>query len=76
MGIRDRDCMKRPSDDDGSWRGERSKSTPAQNLSESKAEELARKFFQKHPRFFVFCISLGILIIIVLVVAHNSNAKR
>jgi hypothetical protein len=67
MGIRNRDYMKRPSDDDGQ----------SGSPSDSKAEELARRFFQKYPRFFLyFGIGLGILIVIALVVAKFSGTSH
>jgi len=67
MGIRDRDYMKRPSDDDGS-RG----SSP-----ESNAEDFLSKFFQKHPRFFLYvAIGFGALIILSLVIIHFSGVNH
>jgi hypothetical protein len=64
MSIRDRDYMKRPSDDDG----------PGGPSSDSKAEDIARRFFQKYPRFFLyFGLGLGILIVIALLIARFSG---
>jgi Mn2+/Fe2+ NRAMP family transporter len=64
MGIRDRDYMKRPSDDD----------EPGRSSPESRAEDIARRFFQKYPRFFLyFGIALAILIAIALVIAGFSG---
>lgn len=67
MGIRDRDYMKRPSDDDG----ERSSS------SDSRAEEFVSRFLRRHPRFLVY-VSIGIcaLIVIALVVAKFSSPRQ
>ena len=57
--------MKRPSDDD-----ELGGSSP-----ESKAEDIARRFFQKYPRFFLYLgIGLAILIAIALVIARFSGS--
>jgi hypothetical protein len=54
MGIRDRDYMKRPSDDDDG--------------SSSKAEEMAQKLLNKFPRFLMYCgIGFVVLIVIALV---------
>jgi hypothetical protein len=65
MGIRGRDYMKRPSDDDGQ----------GGSPSDSKAEEFARRFLQKYPRFFLYvCIGLGILILIAVVLTKFSGA--
>jgi hypothetical protein len=62
MGMRDRDYMKRPSDDDGA------------SGSDSKAEEFAQRFLRKYPRFFLYCgIGLGVLIVIALVVAKFNS---
>jgi Mn2+/Fe2+ NRAMP family transporter len=56
--------MKRPSDDDGA----------VGSSPESKAEDIARRFFQKYPRFFLyFGIGLAILIAIALVIARFSG---
>jgi hypothetical protein len=66
MGIRDRDYMKRPSDeDDGEGR----------SSSESKAEEFISRFLQRHPRFFLYVgIGLGVLLVIGVIVAKFSGA--
>ena len=65
MGIHDRDYMKPPADDDG----------PGDSSSEAKAEDIARRFFQKYPRFFLyFGLGLGLLIIIALVIAGFSGS--
>jgi hypothetical protein len=67
MGIRDRDYMKRPSDDDGQ----------SDSSSESKAEEFVSRFFRKHPRFVLYVgIGLGILIVIALIVAKFSGTSH
>jgi hypothetical protein len=64
MGIRSRDYMKRPSDDDG----ERP-STP-----EGKLEDFLSGFLQRHPRFFVYLgIALVVLIIVGLLLAKFSG---
>ncbi len=69
MSIYDRDYMKRPADDDGT--GDPSSS------SDSKAEELAQRFFRKHPRFLLCCgVVIGILMVIALAVAKFSNAAH
>jgi hypothetical protein len=65
MGIRDRDYMKRPSDDDG--KGD----------SSSKAEELAQKFLSKFPQFLMYCgIGLVVLIVIALVILKFSGKSH
>jgi hypothetical protein len=63
MGIRDRDYMKRRSDDyDGG------------SSSGSKAEEIAERFLSKFPRLFLYCgIGLVILILIAFVVLKFSG---
>ena len=67
MGIRDRDYMRRPSDDDGEQR----------SSSDSKVEEFLSTFFQKHPRFFLYAgIALGALVVIGLLVAKLSGANH
>ena len=64
MGIRDRDYMKRPSDD-----GQNGSS------SDSKAEELARKFLKKYPRFLLYLgIIIGVLIVTAFLVFKFSGA--
>jgi hypothetical protein len=64
MGIRDRDYMKRPSDDD----------EPGASSPDSQAEDIAQRFFQKYPRFFLyFGLGLGILIVIALLIARFSG---
>lgn len=67
MGIRDRDYMKRPSDDDDQ----------DGSSSESKAEEFAQKLLKKNSRLILFVgIGLGILIVIALLVAKYSGASQ
>ena len=67
MGIRDRDYMKRPSDDGGQH------GSPP----DSKAEELARRFFTKYPHFLLyFGIAIGIMIVIALIIAKYSGAAH
>jgi hypothetical protein len=67
MGIRDRDYMKRPSDDDGD----------KDSSSDSKAEDFASRFLQKHPRFFLYVgIVVGALLIIAVIVDKFSGAKN
>ena len=64
MGIRSRDYMKRPSDDDGN--------RPPSN--DGKVEVFLSRFLQRHPRFFVYLtIALAILVIIALVLAKFSG---
>lgn len=63
MGIRSRDYMKRPSDDDG----ERP-STP-----DAKFEAFLSGFLRRHPRFFLYLgIALAALILVALLVAKFS----
>lgn len=65
MGVRDRDYMKRPSDDDG-------KKDPS-----SKAEELAQKFLDNFPKFLMYGgIGLVVLIVIVLIIVKFTSAKH
>ncbi len=65
MGIRDRDYMKRPSNDDG--KGDAS----------SRAEELAQKFLSKFPRFLMYAgVGLVVLIVIVLIILKSSSASH
>jgi len=67
MGIRDRDYMKRPSDGNG----------PRGPSLDSKAEEIASRFLQKHPRFFLYVgIGLAALIVIAFIVDRLSNTSR
>jgi hypothetical protein len=67
MGIRDRDYMKRPSDDDGR----------RESSSESKAEEFFSRFLQRHPRFFLYAsIGLAALVLLALLLARFSGASR
>ena len=67
MGIQDRDYMKRSSDDD----------RDSGSSSDSRAEEMARRFFKRYPRFFLYC-TLGIVILVVatVVVARFSGNGR
>jgi hypothetical protein len=66
MGIRDRDYMKRPSDDGGEG------SSP-----DSKAEEMAQRFLRKFPRFFMYCgIGFVVLILIFLAVLKFSGKSH
>jgi hypothetical protein len=58
MALRDRDYMKRPSDDDGS------RDVPA----ESKVEELAGRFLRKKPRLLLY---LGVGFGVLLLIAHK-----
>ena len=65
MGIRDRDYMKRPSDDGG--KGD----------SSSQAEELAQKFLNKFPRFLMYAgVGLIVLIVIVLIILKFTGASH
>ena len=65
MGIRDRDYMKRPSDDDD----ERSSSP------ESKAEEFAQRILARSRKLILIGgIALGILIVIALIMSRFSGA--
>jgi hypothetical protein len=65
MGIRDRDYMKRRSDED------------QRSLSGSKIEELLTGFFRRHPRFFLYAgIGLGALILITLLIPKISGGAR
>ena len=67
MGTRDRDYMKRPTDDDGK----------NGSSSGSKAPELVRRFFKKYPRFpLPLCIVIGILIVIALIISSFSTASH
>ena len=66
MGIRDRDYMKRPSDDD-----EQNGSS-----SDSRAEEFAQRILKKYSRLFLYVgIAIGVLLVIALVVARLSNTQ-
>jgi hypothetical protein len=66
MGIRDRDYMKRRSDDDDDG-----------SLPDSKAEEIAQKLLSKFPRLLLYCgIGFVILILIALVVFKISGIRR
>jgi len=63
MGIRDRDYMKRRSDGDGKG-----------SSSDSKAEELAQKLFNKFPKLLMWCsIGIVILIVVALIVLKFSG---
>jgi len=63
MGIRSRDYMRRPSDDDGE------RPSPPDN----KLEAFLSGFLQRHPRFFVYLgIALVALVVIALLVAKFS----
>ena len=64
MGIRDRDYMKRPSDDDGY----------SDLSSDSKAEEIAQKILKKYSKLILYCgIGLGILVVVALIIAEFSG---
>jgi len=65
MGIRDRDYMKRRSDDD-----------PDGSSPESKAEEIAQKLLNKFPQLLLYCgIGLVILILITLAILKIAENK-
>jgi uncharacterized membrane protein SpoIIM required for sporulation len=65
MGIRDRDYMKRRSDDDSDG-----------SSQESKAEELAQRFLNNLPRLLLYCgIGFAILILIALVVLKIARTR-
>jgi hypothetical protein len=65
MGIRDRDYMKRASEDDGQG-----------GSSDSRAEELAQQFLKKFPRFFIWLgIGVAILIVVGLIALKFSGAN-
>ena len=67
MGIQDRDYMRRPPDDDD----ERSSS------ADSRAEAFFSRFFEKHPRFFLYLlVGLGVLLLMALLVAKLSGSSR
>jgi hypothetical protein len=67
MGIRDRDYMKRPSDDDGE----------GGSSSESRAEESAQRVLARSRKLILIgAITLGILIVIALVLARLSGSAR
>jgi hypothetical protein len=55
MGIRNRDYMKQPSDDDGQ------NATPPN----SKAEEFARRLLQNRHRLFL-CMGVGLVIVAII----------
>ena len=66
MGIRDRDYMKRRSDDD--YDG---------SSTESKAEEIAQRLLNKSPRLFLYCgIGFVILIVIALIILKVSGTSH
>jgi hypothetical protein len=67
MGIRDREYMKKPSDDDG----RQSSST------DSKLEEFLSGFLARHPRFFLYVsIGLVVLVIAALIIAKVSGGSQ
>jgi hypothetical protein len=64
MGVRDRDYMKRPSDDDD----ERSSSP------ESRAEEFAQRVLARSRKALLICgIVLGIVIVVALILSRYSG---
>ena len=64
MGVRDRDYMKRPSDDD-----DEQNSSP-----ESKAEEFAQRVLARSRKALLICgIVLGIVIVVALIVSRFSG---
>jgi hypothetical protein len=67
MGIRDRDYMKRPSDDDA----ERALSPDA------KLEAFLSGFLGRHPRFFLVAgLVLAALVVLAIVVAKFAGRNR
>ena len=61
MGIRDRDYMKRPSDDDGRRGGS----------SESDLEEWVGRIFRNKRRLILYAgIGLGVLIVVAFLMAR------
>jgi hypothetical protein len=67
MGIRDRDYMRRPPDDDGQ----------SGSLSDSKAEEFAQRILKKYSRLFLYVgIAIGVLLVIAFIVAKFSNTQK
>ena len=67
MSIRDRDYMKRPSDDDGS----------DGSSTESRAEEFAQRILKKYSRLFI-CggIALALLIVAALIIVSFSHGPH
>jgi len=64
MGIRDRDYMKRPSDDDA-----RRASSP-----DARLEAFLSGFLSRHPRFFLGAgIMLAVLIVLAIVVSKVAG---
>ena len=65
MGIRDRDYMKRPSDDD------------AQRASspDARLEACLSGFLSRHPRFFLVA-GVGLAVLIVLAIVVTKVAGR
>lgn len=67
MGIRSRDYMKRPSDDDGDQA-----STPL--TPDAKLEAFLGNFLKRNPRFFLYLtVALVALIIIALFIAKFAK---
>jgi hypothetical protein len=67
MGIRDRDYMKRPSDE-----GEERHLS-----SEGKLEALFNGFFRRHPRLLlVICVIMAVAILAAVIVAKISSGGR
>jgi hypothetical protein len=55
--------MKRPAEDDA-----------PDSALDSKAEEVLGRFFERHPRFFLYAgIGLGALVIVVIIAVKVSN---
>ena len=67
MGIRDRDYMKRPSDDDA-----RRASSP-----DAKLEAFLSGFLSRHPRFFlVASVVLAVLVVLAIVVTKFAGKNH
>jgi hypothetical protein len=73
MGIRDRDYMKRPSDDDD----ERDSEGEHGESPDSKAEEFLSRFLERNPRFLLYVgIGLGALVVVALAAAKFSGMSN
>jgi hypothetical protein len=76
MGIRDRDYMKHPSDDDGQHRGRHEYG--ADDLPEySKAEQIAQMVLKKYRKILLIGgILLAVLIVAGLIYARFSEGSH
>ena len=66
MGIRNRDYMKRPPDDDEDSRA---------SSSNSKLEAWLSGFLRRHPRFFLY-VGIGLAVLVIVAITFSKLTTK